>query len=250
MGIIVLVVLSHINILSIYNSDISVGEGAIMIDIKRIIEEQIMNDKEEQRRVQEPIEFFHASSLGYCERQIFLTKIHAKTFDINTRGKMEMGSSVHHRIQHYPEIKEQFDTEIPIKIEIQGTPLFIVGSADLVAKDKSVCGDIKTINGLTYIQTRPMGEHIAQVNVYLHALKIIDGQIIYVNKTDMNMIVHNFQYSDALFEQTCGKVIRVYDALKRFDNNGTFNKEEIPRKCGCFFCNTEQLNPNFEKLLR
>jgi hypothetical protein len=248
LGNVVLAVLPHIHILSFNSSNISVGET--MIDIKRIIEEQLMNDKEEQRREAEPIEFFHASSLGYCDRQIFLTKIHAKTFDVFTRGKMEIGSSIHHRIQHYPEIRELFDVEVPVKIAVEGTSLVIVGSADLVAKDKSVCQDIKSINGLTYVQTRPMAEHIVQVNAYLRALDIINGEIVYVNKTDMNIIVHPFNYNANLFKQTCEKILRVFDALKRFDNNGTFNMDEIPPKCGCFFCNSEQLSPNFERLLK
>jgi len=220
-----------------------------MIDIIQLIQERILNEDEQDKRAVEPLESFHASSTGYCARQIFLTKIHAKKFDLNIKGSMEVGSALHHRIQWYPKIKELFDVEVPIKVQIEGSPVFILGSADLVAKDKSLVADIKSINGLTYVSSSPMREHLVQLNVYLKGLGINDGQIVYVNKPNMELAKHDFKYDEKMYQGMCMKLITIYVALKRWDAEGTF--EQIPfSKCGCYFCKSENLDANFGRLLK
>jgi len=221
-----------------------------MIDIKKLIEYRIMDDAEQIKRGKEDIESFHASSVSSCARQLFLTKIHAKTFDISIKSKMQIGSAIHSHIQAYQEIRDVFDVEVPVRYQIEGSPAYIIGSADLVAKDKSLLLDIKSIAGLSFVITKAIPEHLVQLNVYMKCLNINDGQILYVAKTDMQMVTHNWKYNEIVFEETCRKIISVYEALKIWENAGAFNNPIPFEKCKhyCFGCDTEQIKPEFKRL--
>jgi hypothetical protein len=223
-----------------------------MIDIKSLIQSRVQDDAEEIRRAKELPESYHASLLGGCERQIFLTKIHAKEFSLDVKMKMAVGSAIHNHIQSYKEIREVFDVEVPLKYQIKDSPAFILGSADLVAKDLSLVADIKSIASLKYVVVEPIKEHLIQLNVYLNALGLIDGQILYVDKVSMEIVVHPFKSDNLMFEETCKKVIRVYNALKIWETSGAFNNPIPFEKCQtrCFGCETEQIKPNFQKLLK
>lgn len=223
-----------------------------MIDVKELIDKQCMDDEEEHKRAKEPIESFHSSSVCYCARQIFLSKIHAKTFDLATKKKMAVGSALHHQIQWYKNIKDNFDIEVPVKYQVEGSPVFLVGSADLVAKDKSCVVDIKSINGFSFVKTAPSQEHLVQLNVYMKCLGISEGQILYVNKTDMDMISHNWKYNELVFEATVRKVLMVYEALKKWENDGAYNNPIPFPKCksDCFACRTEMLFPEIQKIIK
>ena len=220
-----------------------------MIDLKGIIQRKIMNDEEERRRAKEELGSFHCSGLGYCARQIFLNKIHAKYFDLNIKGSMSVGSAIHHYIQWFKDIKDVCEVEVPLKYMIEGSEAFLVGSADLVAKDRSMVCDIKSINGLNYVFASPMAEHIVQVNTYLKCLDIQDGQILYVNKPNMEMVVHNIKYNEVIFQQTIMKVLTVFEALKRWENDGAFNNPIPFKPCGCWACRNETLHPDIIKLI-
>lgn len=221
------------------------------MEIKEIVMKRIMDDAEEIRRSEEPREVFHSSSLGFCERQLFLNKIGVKEWEYNIKSSMQVGSIIHYFIQGLPEVRENFFIEVPIKFQIDGTPIYIVGSADLVKKDRSKIIDIKSAKSLLYLQASPMYHHIPQILMYMKGLGIMEGELLYVDKSNLDMVSHIINFDENLYNETIQKVIRVYNALKEWENAGAFNRPiPFPRcKNKCYFCETEKIKKEFEALI-
>jgi len=218
-----------------------------MIDIKQMIEKRIMNDEIEQQRKTELPEIWHPSILGYCERQMFLSKIHARMFDKIIKGSMMSGTILHHWVQHFPELQETCDIEKPIKLQINGSLAFIQGSADIVLKDNSYVWDIKSAKSLAFI---PMKQHIDQLNVYLAGLNAPEGELLYIEKNTLETVPYKIKFNQQLFDETVGKVLSVYEALKVWENAGSFNNPIPFTSCGCYFCKNEVINPEIKKLMK
>ena len=223
-----------------------------MINLQELIRKRILNDEVGDIRAIEPIEVFHPSTLGFCERQIFLSKINAKDFDEITKGSMQSGTVLHSWIEHFPELLDSCVIEKPITIQIQGTLAFIKGNADIVTKDNSYVWDIKSTKTLSYLQSSPMSHHIPQINVYMAGLNANEGELLYIEKNTLQTVKHVLAFNKILFEQTCQKIIKVYEALKVWENAGGWNNPIPFEKCKgrCFFCETESIKPEFLKLMQ
>jgi hypothetical protein len=168
-----------------------------MIDFKELVIKKLTNDAESISRSREGIHIFHPSQVSGCLRSAFLNKLHATTFSVDILGKMATGSSIHGYIESWPEVREVFDIEVPIEYHLEGVEgIYIKGHADLVAKDKTMLGDIKSSATLDYIRSRPSSHHVEQVNLYLKALGIQDGEILYIAKLNFEPLVHKVRYDE------------------------------------------------------
>lgn len=218
-----------------------------MIDIKETVLSHIRAD-DNWGKDDMSIERFHPSTSGYCERQIFLSKINARTFTDIVRGSMQSGTLIHNWVQSFNEIKENFFIEKQVRLNVPDSPIYFLGNSDLVAKDNSLVVDLKSINGLNYVRGTPMTDHIYQVLIYMQGLGIQKGKIIYINKADLDVVEHIIEPSPIRLNKAYEKVKKVYEALKIWDAQPKWDK--IPfDKCGCYHCRSEVLEPQFLKLL-
>lgn len=219
-----------------------------MIDFKELVIKKLTHDAESISRSREGINVFHPSQVSGCLRSAFLNKLHATTFSVDILGKMCSGTSIHQYIQSWPEIKEAFDIEVPIEYHLEGVEgIYIKGHADLVAKDKSMLGDIKSSASLDFVRSRPSSHHVEQVNLYLKALGIQEGEILYIAKLNFEPLVHKITYDEEMFQRTISKIKMVYRLLKLWNEKKSV--ELIPKKCSsdCFMCRGEQLTEEFKK---
>jgi len=219
-----------------------------MNDVIEIVRKEILKE-DNWGKDDLAIERFHPSESGKCERQIFLSKIRAKTFSERIRASMEVGTILHRYVQKLWDIKEFFDIEVQVKTDVPDSKIYFRGNADLVAKDKSVVIDLKAINGLSYVKDNPMTEHIYQLMVYMKGLEIPNGEIIYINKGDLEMVRHKIDLtSEIRLNKAYAKVKAVYEALKIWDAQPRWDKIPFP-KDSCYHCRSEMLDPQFKKLL-
>lgn len=220
-----------------------------MINIKELIEKKLEDDSEKIKRASEPLECFHASSVGYCERQIFLTKLSAKMFDNQIKGSMAIGTLIHHYIQSFPEILEHCEVEHDIILSVPNSQAYIKGRTDIMLKNGQYVWDIKSIKTLAYVLETPMREHVEQLNIYMAGANAQAGQLIYVQKSDMQTVTFNLVFDQEMLNHSFYKVSSVYEALKKWDAEGRFDKIPFARD-SCYHCSTEHLHPDFKKLLK
>lgn len=212
-----------------------------MIDIQKLIKKRVLDDGD-WGKDDEALERFHPSSLGYCRRQIFLSKIHAKQFAEWIKGSMQAGTNLHNWIQAFPEIRKTCFIEKTVKFPLNDK-VYIKGSADIVHMKSGHVWDIKSIKTLSYVYRSAKREHVEQLNAYLIGLGSKEGEILYVQKNDLECISHHVDTDVDMFERTKKKVLDVYEQLL------LWHAKKIRYcpfdKCSCYFCKNERLKPEF-----
>jgi len=215
-----------------------------MIDITKSIRTRVLEDNYGKN---DPIDLFHPSSAGNCERQIFLSKLGVKLFSEEVRGAMQIGTVIHEWVQDMEEVKDNFFIEQVHVLEIPNTKLYFQGKIDLKDKKTGYVIDIKSIKNLFYAKFKPMTHHVAQINVYMAMANVIKADLVYVQKHNLETKTHTVNFDKILLEETFEKIKRVYEALKNFDQENP----KIPfKKCECYSCREEKLIPEFKKALK
>jgi len=118
-------------------------------------------------------------------------------------------------------------TELPFKLEIDG--LLISGRIDDIVhakvEDKDILIEVKSTSDLSYSH-QPKEGHVMQLQLYMHAFKIFDGIILYVDKRNLMSRSFEVKYDDKIVEL----------ALKRIKNlHGFLIQNKVPDPEGRMF---------------
>jgi len=194
------------------------------------------------------LERFNTQDAGFCERQMFLAKIKGKLLGLDVKGNILSNDVISHYIQSIPEVKDKYDINVQVKTNVPNSNVYYSGFAPLVAKDKSEVIDIRPMYGISRVKDFPNKEHIYQVVVWMNGLGIKKGRIVYVNKSDMEVVEHIVDESPIRLQRAFDKASLVYEKLKDWDNKPKWDKIPIP-KDDCWFCKVEVIEPQLKLLL-
>ena len=195
------------------------------------IQEKITNALNESSHGKgDPLELFHPSAAGYCKRQIYLKKRDMKRYDDYVKGAMKVGSVIHEDIQ---DIDFGRDVEIEKEVEYNPSeyPHYYKGKCDIYDPEADVVYDIKTTANMKYTD-KP--HHRAQLQIYMKALDVDRGYLLYVSKKShaKNELIE-VKRDDDKIEEINEKVKEVYEVLREEERNIPFDK------CDCYFCDSE-----------
>lgn len=174
-----------------------------------------------------PLNVFYPSSVGQCVRKAYNEKINPKMFPVDTYKIFLIGNLTHDWLQNkvYPDGKH----EVPIRWE-EGD-IIISGRIDCLLEDTII--EFKSIAKLDYVRNAPKSEHVEQLNLYLHALKMTKGVIVYVTKNNLEIVEHEITYSEKIYKKTINAFKRIYWYVSR-------GVEPKPKKCStpwsCEYC--------------
>jgi hypothetical protein len=127
---------------------------------------------------------FRASSVGYCERQILLSKLGVKTFDAETQGRFQAGDFIHDWIQE--NILPRHATKHENQVKVQLGDITLKGHYDCFDPINEVVYDFKSRSSW-YRFNPPTTRHLDQLEVYMRALGITKGLMVYVSKSDLSV---------------------------------------------------------------
>ena len=203
---------------------------------------------------------FHASSVGYCKRQLYLNKCNLSDMDNKGLRIVNIGSLLHFKMEKIVEempdhIKSE--KEIP-PVEKHGVKL--IGTADAVDMEQGVVYDFKTRGGW-YKFNPPTKRHLSQLQVYMEGFDIDYGQIVYISRKDFSMnhypdidwlgkiptnSVGNSAYilrDENKLKEITDKCNEVMDLIEEHGvaKDMTELNKIVPR-CGCYICNVENIN--------
>lgn len=130
--------------------------------------------------------------------------------------------------------------EYPIKTTVDGVEF--VGRVDCYDPVNGAIIDWKS-RASFYKHNPPVQRHLDQLLVYMNALDVQYGQVIYVSKKDLEIRPwpekDYFEFDEERFEYIVEKAKRVREASQ--DGVPT-DTESIPfDSCGCWVCNNERL---------
>ena len=138
----------------------------MVIDFCALVDRELM--KESDYGKNDLNNHFHPSCMGYCKRQIFLSKLNLKTFQRDVKGSMQMGTIIHNYIQYITKSNigsMNVDVEKEVSSPVHGE-IFFKGRIDIV--NEGIPYELKSID-MPYPPMIPKDEHEEQRGT--HALR-------------------------------------------------------------------------------
>lgn len=219
------------------------------IDWKSEIGAALERKRDPESHVERDPGTFHASQIGYCKRQAYLSKLGLKTHDVNTLGAFEVGTVWHEWLENHlgPELPH-VDFEVPVRFE--DATITWVGHADAYDRENGVLYDFKTrsdfysSDGEFRYFSPPVDRHLDQLHVYMRSLEVEDAHIVYLSKkniTDLQVWPEDGIRFD--WERYNGLNRKAREIKTQVEERGIPTvPEEIPfEKCGCWVCDGEEL---------
>ena len=215
-------------------------EGAIKDKLRKDNNSYTGHDEDPEDNV------FHASWMGYCKRQVYLSKTGLKYHDDKTLGIFRAGSRVHSFMEDevFEELPRHLVFEKPIRpLEIDGVKF--VGTADCIDMENGVIYDFKSRGGW-YRFNPPTQRHLDQLHIYMKATGIHEAQVVYISKKDFEVRTWpedgTFEFDEERFQELVEKAKTVMDLI---EEHGVAESEDelddIVEKCDSFICKKEGL---------
>ena len=170
---------------------------------------------------------FNSSEAGYCPRKIYLDRVDPIKEPEATLRIFQMGNIIHEFIQ-----KEVITGGVYEKDHIIHTGLgfCIKAKPDIIIDDQVI--ELKSTKSISYINT-PNANHVKQVNLYLKALGLKFGKIIYISNSDLESKEFNIIYSEDLYNEVVSDFAYVFDCIKQ---NIPYLKVEPYPNPYCYTC--------------
>lgn len=206
---------------------------------------QAERDPESHRELDPRV--FHASQIGYCKRQCYLSKLGLKD-TTDALGKFKAGTMIHEFMENEASryLPDRLEHETAVENEIDG--IRFVGHADCFDPENGVVYDFKSRSGW-YKHNPPTQRHLDQLYIYMAALRAREGRVVYINKSDPAdqrpyPEAGTFEYDASRVAELVAKAQEIRDEIIR--NGLPASADEVPfEKCGCWVCDNENLDfPN------
>lgn len=218
-----------------------------MIDWQTQIERTLHAQNDESSHTEEHAAVFHPSQLARCERQAVISKYGLEDHDTETLGVFKVGTMIHSWLEEsldgrFPgvEFEKELTNEYPYRTDGIDTVIKTTGRADVYDAHENTVYDFKTRNGW-YKFDPPNERHKKQLSLYMDALDADYGQIVYLNKSDLE--VRTWPEND-VYEFEKGVVTNLINKAKdirgRVEDTEIETIADVPfERCGCWLCENE-----------
>lgn len=220
------------------------------IDWEAKIAETLHKDNEDHEEHDEATDdgIFHASWMGYCKRNILLSKQGIEKKTAEDLGRFMTGTLIHEFMEYEVEefLPDHVEMEDPIP-ELEQGPLTFVGTADAVDHENEIIYDFKSRGGW-YKFEPPIQRHLDQLQIYMQAFGYDRAKVVYINKKNMEVKTwpeesgEFIEKDSSRYYELVAKAIDVYEYLQ--EHGGVESMEELnayERPCNNFFCGDEDL---------
>jgi len=174
-------------------------EERITLDFNKLIENHLTRETKPKA-----IGRYYPSEIGSCMRKLWYSYTSPKPYKMDMIKIFEVGNILHDfiaevmRSEKNPHI-ELLSSELPFKLQMRD--FVISGRIDdlLLVKEsgKIFLVEVKSTSSLAYT-TAPQPHHIMQLQLYMHALKIFNGFILYVEKNTLHSRAFEVKYDERI----------------------------------------------------
>lgn len=238
------------------STDESASSRPQLINFESAIEQQMESEEEEGSHTEWNPTIFHASQIGYSEWLLLCKKL-GFTDVSDLRGTFKMGELIHEYVQdalHDASVMDNSDQpfanplprlpRIEEPVEVTEDGLTILGHADVYDPAADVVYDIKSRSSW-YNFDPPVDRHIDQLHAYMRGLDAEYGQVVYIQKKDLEVKTWPeggpFTFDEDRWETIKARVHSVRDAI--LDEGIPTSEDEIPfEKPDNYFANSATLD--------
>jgi len=218
-----------------------------MIDFQEQIERTLHAEQDSDSHTEPEPAVFHPSQLARCKRQATISKFGLDDHDTETLGVFHVGTMIHDWLEdtlsgRFPGV--EFEKEISQDYDYRTGKLEsivkVVGRCDVYDSHENTVYDFKTRNGW-YKFDPPSERHVDQLTLYMDALDANYGQVVYINKSDLE--VRTWPEND-VFEFGPERRDRLVEKAQDIHNELPDTEIEcvadVPfEPCGCWLCEQE-----------
>jgi CRISPR/Cas system-associated exonuclease Cas4 (RecB family) len=190
------------------------SEPHISVDFNKLIENHLARES-----TPKTLGRYYPSEIGSCMRKTWFSYISPKPTQMDLIKVFEVGNILHHFIaqvmssEKNPHI-QLVSSELPFKIQIRD---FIVsGRIDdlLLVKEsnKTFLIEVKSTASLDYT-TEPSFQHVMQLQLYMHALKYVDGFVLYIEKNTVKCRAFEVKYDERVAAEALNRFSKLHDHL-------------------------------------
>ena len=216
------------------------------VDWEAQIGQTIRDTAEQDSHVEQDAITFHPSQLAKCKRQATLAKLGLKDFETDTLGTFQAGTLIHEWIQaelaaQFPDCKFEREIKKTYTNPASGEKIRVTGHADLWDPERGIVYDFKTRGGW-YNFNPPTERHIDQLTLYMDALDAVAGQIVYINRKDLEIrpwpADTTFSFDTGRRMELVQKAREIRDGIR--EAGEITSKADVPfEDCGCWLCGQE-----------
>jgi hypothetical protein len=200
-------------------------------------------EDEDSHTERDPVTF-HPSQLARCKRQAVISKFGLDDHDTDTLGTFHVGTLIHEFLEasfsgRFPGVHHE--QAIEQQYEDADGEIVVTGHADVWDEHHGVVYDWKTRNGW-YKFEPPTERHLDQLTLYMDALDAEAGQVVYLNKADLEVrtwpedgtFAFDTDRRDALLE----KAREIRAAIEQVGD--ITSRADVPfAPCDCWICSQE-----------
>jgi CRISPR-associated exonuclease Cas4 len=208
-----------------------------MIDFDKLIDQYLHREKRPKS-----IGRYYPSEIGYCMRKVWFSYKYPMETEKDLIRIFHLGNILHDFIvsvlksEKNPEV-ELLETELPFRMNIDD--FIISGRIDdlvLVKEDnRKFLVEVKSTRSVDAI-TEPVHTHLVQLQLYMHAMGIHDGIILYVEKNNLHSKTFEVKFDEEIAKQAVQRFKTLHEHLKlnKVPEAEAKNNEKI--KWMCKYC--------------
>ncbi len=219
-----------------------------MIDFDKLIDQYLHREKRPKT-----VGRYYPSEIGYCMRKVWFSYKYPMETEKDLIRIFHLGNILHDFIvsvlksEKNPEV-ELLETELPFRMSIED---FIVsGRIDdlvLVKEDnKKFLVEVKSTRSVDTI-TEPVHTHLVQLQLYMYAMGIHDGIILYIEKNNLHSKAFEVKFDEEIAKQAVNrfKILHRYLKMNRIPEAEAKNNEKI--KWMCRYCEYKEMCDNYDE---
>jgi|TARA_Y100000310_G_scaffold68970_2_gene64316 CRISPR/Cas system-associated exonuclease Cas4 (RecB family) len=186
---------------------------------------------------------YYPSEAGQCLRKSYYSFINPKEIDLELTKIFEAGNIVHDFVSKVFKSDKNPDVEVlesETSFEIPVDDFVISGRIDNLVlfkgEEKKVLVEVKSTKSVDYLDG-PQESHIMQLQLYLHARKMQEGVLVYVEKNTLKSKTFPVTYNPSIYEVIINRFKKLHEHLKSSSTPDPESRLLEDKKWMCRYCN-------------
>jgi CRISPR-associated exonuclease Cas4 len=208
-----------------------------MFDFNKLVDNHIKREHKPKG-----IGRYYPSEIGSCLRKVWYSYKFPQEVEPDLLKVFEVGNIMHDFVARVLKDKrndgiELLEAELPFQLQMKN---FIISGRidDLIlikAGDTKVLVEVKSTSNISK-QTEPKAQHRLQLQLYMMAMKIYDGVLLYIDKRNLQSKVFTIPYDEAEAVLALERFHMLHDALSDDSIPNPEAKMESSMNWMCNYC--------------
>jgi CRISPR-associated exonuclease Cas4 len=212
-----------------------------MIDFNKLIDQHIFREHRSKK-----IGRYYPSEIGSCLRKVWYSYKYPREVEPDLLKIFEVGNIMHDFVvevlksERTPEV-ELLKSEFPFKLQFED--FLVSGRVDdlILVKEsgRNILVEVKSCSNISFVK-KPQNHHVMQLQLYMHAIGVHNGLLLYVEKSNLQTKIFEIQYDESKSLEILERFKILHKCLteSKLPDAEAKNREDM--KWMCKFCECKE----------